>query len=278
MPSIELAGRVDVARHGDVDDEQWPTLAAAHQRGQFVGLDHERRGAGRRDQQVDAGERGGQLGEPNRCAVDTRRELDGVFPRAVGDGDRRDARIMQRTNEPFAHLARAEHQHRDAVERTQPLARHRDGGLRHRGDVAADRRLGAGPLAGLDRVTEQRREHRAGGVFVLARLPRPPHLTEHFVFAHDRRVETGGHTEEMANRLLVVVRVEVVGEEFGRLVGDGREELAHVLIRAVELFDVGVDLGAVARRQDDGFGHVGAIDEVGQRLRQARIVDAHPFE
>ena len=50
---------------------------------------------------------------------------------------------------------------------------------------------------------------------VLGELPRLAHLAEDLALADDHRVEAGGHAEEVRDRAVVVVRVQVVGELVG---------------------------------------------------------------
>ena len=84
--------------------------------------------------------------------------------------------------------------------------------------MAADAGLGAHPLARLDRVAEQAGELRRGA-FAHRGLPRLAHLAEDLALADDHRVEAGGDREQVRDRGVVVVRVEQVGEVFGRGAG-----------------------------------------------------------
>jgi hypothetical protein len=76
----------------------------------------------------------------------------------------------------------------------------------------------------------------------------------------------------------VVVRVHVVGQVLGRHEGQLRDGVAEVAHARVEALDRGVDLGAVARREDDRLAHVVPADEVGQHLGQAVGRDGGPLE
>ena len=76
-------------------------------------------------------------------------------------------------------------------------------------------RLGADPLARLDRVAEQPRQSCGAVSFSDRGLPRVAHLAEDLALADDHRVEAGRDREEVRDRGVVVVRVEVVGELVG---------------------------------------------------------------
>ena len=178
----------------------------------------------------------------------------------------------------LAHLAGAEHEAGAAGEPAEALGRHGDRGLGDRRDVAADGGVGAGPLAGLERVAEQQVEGRAGGALLAGPLPRLLDLAEDLALAEHGGVEAGGDAEEVGDGRRVVVDVEVVGEVLGREEGDLGEEVADVLVGAVEPLGDGVDLGAVAGGEHHGLGHVGARDQVVQGLRQRGIADGHALE
>ena len=75
----------------------------------------------------------------------------------------------------------------------------RDGGLRDGGDVAGDAGLGAGPLAGLERVAEQQVQARTRRALLLSAVPRHLHLAEDLALAEHGGVEPGGHGEEVGD-------------------------------------------------------------------------------
>ena len=77
---------------------------------------------------------------------------------------------------------------------------------------------------------------------------------------------------------VVVVDVEVVAEVLRREERHLGEEVADVLVGAVEALGDRVDLGAVARGEHDGLGDVLAGDEVVEGLGQRGVADGHPLE
>ena len=64
------ARRVDVARHGQVDQKQRAPGALRHHLGQRFALDHVMRRAGRRDHDVGIHKQRGQLLEAHRAAAE----------------------------------------------------------------------------------------------------------------------------------------------------------------------------------------------------------------
>ena len=119
------------------------------------------------EQHVAVDERVGDLVEGDGPTAHASRQRLDRGSGAVGDDDLADAGAGEREGHASTHLARAEHEHAAVVERAEPLGRERDRGRRHRHRVAADRGLGAGALADLDRVAERAREQRAAGALVL---------------------------------------------------------------------------------------------------------------
>ena len=151
-------------------------------------------------------------------------------------------------------------------------------GLRHRRGAAGDGRVGAGPLADLERVAEQQVERRTGGALLAGLLPRVADLAEDLALAEDDAVEPGGHREQVGHGRRVVVDVEVVAEVLGGQEGGLGQEVADVLVGPVELLGHRVDLGAVARGEHDGLGHVLAVHQVVEGLRERGVADGHPLE
>ena len=114
--------------------------------------------------------------------------------------------------------------------------------------------------------------------FAHCRLPGLSYLPEDLALAHDHGVETGRDREEMADGSFVVIRVEQVGEIVGRRTRIVGEERAHVTDGGMEVRAARVHLGAVARREHDGFAHMRPRHERVQRLRQIGLAEGHPLE
>ena len=80
--------RVDVARHGDVDEQQRSSLSRGHHVLELVSLDDVVGRVGRRDDDVGLLQLFGQLLEAHGAALETLGEADGAVVVAVGDEDR----------------------------------------------------------------------------------------------------------------------------------------------------------------------------------------------
>ena len=119
-----------------------------------------------------------------------------------------DARAREREGHALAHAPGAEHEHAPVVERAEPAGGQRHRGRRHRHRVPADRGLGAGPLAHLDRVAEGARQaagrcadSRSAAFHASRTWPR---ISPSPMIIESR---PGGHPEEVRHRGVVVVRV-----------------------------------------------------------------------
>ena len=82
-------GRIDVARHRDVDQEQGLSIPRAHHGVELVALDDVVRRVRRRDDDVGALELGRQLVEAHGMPAEALREADRAVVVAVGDEHRR---------------------------------------------------------------------------------------------------------------------------------------------------------------------------------------------
>ena len=140
-----------------------------------------------------------------------------------------------------------------------------EGGADQRRRGAVDVGLGAGALADPERLLEQHVEGRADGAELLAEPERVAGLAEDLALADGHRVEPGRDLEQVRDRAVVVVDVEVRQHRVGGLAGPLDEQPGELLDRAVEPVDVGVDLDPVAGRDD---GRLGDVLAGGHGLRQ----------
>jgi hypothetical protein len=138
--------------------------------------------------------------------------------------------------------------------------------------------LGAGPLADAEGLLEERVQRRANGADLLAAAQRVAGLPEDLALTERHRVEPGHDLEEVGDGAVVVVDVEVRQHRLGGLAGPLDEQPGHLLHAAVEAVDVGVDLEAVARRDDGRLGDVLAGRDVVDELVDAVSVERHPLE
>ena len=139
-------------------------------------------------------------------------------------------------------------------------------GADERGRGPVDVGLGVGALADAQGLLEERVERRSDRAVLLAEAEGVPGLAEDLALAEDHRVEAGRDLEEVRDRALVVVDVEVRQQRLGGLLGPRDEEAGEVLDAAVEAVDLGVDLEPVARDDRGGLGDVLAGDDVGDQL------------
>ena len=205
-----------------------------------LGAQDEARGARRRDDHVDVGERGGEAVELQTVTAEARGERTGGVGRPVGDvGDRRAARRQVGRCE-LADPAGADQQHAPAVELAEHLRRERRGSRRDRGRALTDRGLAPNALAERQRLAEDPVEQPSGR----DGLERSTHLAEDLAFARDERVEPRRHPEQVQGGVLVVQTVEHVVE---RLAGKRGQCVCRVLLETT----AEIDLGAVARREAD---------------------------
>ena len=84
--------------------------------------------------------------------------------------------------------------------------------------------------------------------------------------------------EQMSDRRLVVLAVQVRSEFVGREPTEFAEELAQVAVGTMELLGDGVHLGAVAGRQHDGLADVRTRHQSVDRLGDRMIGDRHALE
>ena len=266
--------RVDVVRQGEVDDGERAGAAAA--RGHHVGEADQRLGrAGAGDDDVGGGELVAQRGQRHRRGGVLRGEPLGVGGGAVEHRDAAGSTAGEVRHGERRHRTGAEHdgtctgdRHRAALER----------GGDEGGSGAVDVGLGVRALADAQGLLEEGVEGRADGAVLLAHAQRLAGLAEDLALADDHRVEAGRDLEEVGDRALVVVDVEVRQQGLGRLRSALHQEAGEVLDTAVEAVDLGVDLEAVARDDGRGLGDVLAGDDVGDQLDGAVGVEREALE
>ena len=86
-------------------------------------------------------------------------------------------------------------------------------------------------------------------------------LAEDLTFAEDQRVQAGSDVEQVVDAGFSRIDVEI-GRFISRTAGCVEEEVAQGLFIIAHVVDDGIDFGAVARRQDDGFAQAAVIVEM----------------
>ena len=207
--------RIDVARHGDVDEEHGPVAAAMHEGLSVLAAEDGMRRAGGADDDVGFGGCFVELIEGDDPAVEGLGKLAGALLRAVGDEDGACSLLHEMAGCEFAHFSCADEEDGAAVERAEDFAGQFDGDRGDGDGVGADGGFGADALGcgegGLEEMFELAGDGASGAgdgksVFDLA---------ENLRFADDHGVEAGGDAEEMANGLLIAVLVDVRRENCG---------------------------------------------------------------
>ena len=139
------AARLDVARHGEVDQQQRPAAAHGHHLGERLALDHVVGGARGGDDDVGVGQLLGQLLEAHRMAAEALGEPDRAVVVAVGDEDRLDALGCQGAGGELCGLARADDQHAAVLELPERPLGELDRDRRDRERALGDAGLRCGP-------------------------------------------------------------------------------------------------------------------------------------
>ena len=276
---LDFAGRrLHIARHRDVDDEERAVAPRPHD-GLDVRLgENRRRRAGRGDDDVAGAEHGVEL-FPRRGAgaADRLRCPRRVRHRPADDRDVLDGLRLHVQRGELAHFAGADDRDAPAAEVAENLARERDGRVAHRDRARAEAGLGPHPLADGERRVEQPVEHRARRVGVGGERVRVLHLAENLRLAHDERVEAGRDAEQVARDVQIGDVVHVRRD----LAGGDAVEVAHeahqILARLRRLVARDVELGAVARRDDNRFARRAALGERAQRVGDAARLEVDAF-
>ncbi|CAB4734111.1 unannotated protein [freshwater metagenome] len=150
-----------------------------------------------------------EIGERVHTAADTGSERNGAFNGAVGNCDLTDAGTTQRHCRSLGHLAGADDEYAPSAELTESFLRHLDGCVRDTRRAASDCRLGTGPLADLERVTEEEVERGLGATLHPGEFPCVTDLAEDLALAEHCRVQTGGNLEQVRDGGVVVLAVQV---------------------------------------------------------------------
>jgi len=247
------AGRIDVARDGDVDEEQRvPTVA--YRGGHPLLGDHVVRGGGRRYDDVGLGHALEQIVVADRLTVEFLGELRGALVGAVRDQHAAHAVADEMLRGEFAHLAGAQDQHTASVERLEHALGEFDRRVADRDGILADLRLGTHALADLEALAEQLVEHAAARPVAEGVVVGFFDLAEDLGLAQNHRVERCDNAEQVLDDRLALMDVQIADEFVA----------VQVVIVGHEVDDCGgavvtrrgdrVDLRAVARGDDDRFG------------------------
>ena len=197
-------------------------------------------------------ERWAKLGPRNRAAFELPRQSFGGRERATRDGDLVDALRAQVDAGELGHLAGTEDEHVPPGEITEDLPRQFDCRVADRNGALAEAGFAAHSLADGEGRMEQAMRHRAGELQLARGCVGRLDLTKNLRLADDERVEAGRDAEEMPRRVDAAVAVQVLGEtrrvDFVVVAKEAPEGVAGGIG-----FADGVDLGAIAGRENDSF-------------------------
>ncbi len=119
-----------------------------------------------------------------------------------------------------------------------------------------DAGLGVGPLADPQGLLQQIAQHPSRIAGALGRAQRLAHLAEDLALADGHRVEPADDGEQVRDRPVLVVHVEVLGQVLERHAGGRRQRRPEVGQAAVEGRDIGVQLDPVAGGQGQHLADV----------------------
>ena len=228
-------GRIEVARHGQVEHQQRPLAAAPPRSAESrPGVTIGSPAAVVLITRSAAARASGSSSQGRASAAPLPGQLAGPLEMPVDHGDPPRALVAEVTQRFLGHLARADHQRLLVVESLEDLPG--EVGHGHAGNAHAalvDGRFGGHAAGDADGRLKGRVQQRPGVVVLDGRLVRLLHLGENLRLAHHHAVQAGGHGEQVPHRLLADVviqvrrdlgRIELVeaGQEAGHLLAAGR--------------------------------------------------------
>ncbi len=264
---------VEVARHGDVDEEDGPVTPVLERTLDTLTRDDVVRRRGGADDDVGGGQVPFEVLEGHGAAADPVGQLLRGAERAVGDEDVLDAVRLEVRGGELAGLAGAHDEHGVVLELAEHLEGQLDGRGAHAHRALADGRLGAHALADFERVPEQAVEDDAGATALAGLLVGGLHLGDDLRLADDHRVEARGDAEQVGDgrvpRVAVEARLELADGHSGVL----RQALDGSLARRQRVATVEVQLGAVAGAQSEGFAGGPAVQQLLGHAQRAALVE-----
>ena len=267
-------GRVDVARHAQIDHEHGAMLAPSQRLTHRRQVDERIRTAGAGDQDIRLGQMGFQIGQADAESLDALGQRDGAADVAVGDDDASDALGVQMTGTQADHLAGAHHERGVFAKVAEDAPREvgRNGGDRYR--LGADERVGSDPFGCGEAASEQPIQPMADMAVFEREAIGLLELTQDLGLADHHGVQSGCDTQEVAHHGIARQPIQA-GVEFGA---------RHVPIAAQPVDDrlvvlgAKIKFGAVAGGQEHHFLDRRLPAGVGQRPRHIAcgIGDAFP--
>ncbi len=201
-------GGIDVARHGNVDEENGAALAlAVHALGVLASED-DVRAAGGGEHNVGLGQMLPAVFEANGDAVQQSSQLDGFLVGTVDHPEGIGAVGDQVARGKLAHFSGAEHKNVTLFERAEDLFGELDGGIGNGNGGGSDGSFIADALGHAERFLENGVEEAAGGAGLLRASPCGLHLPGNFGLADHHGVEAGGDAKDVRDGFFVVEAIE----------------------------------------------------------------------
>ncbi len=214
-----LHRRVDVARHGNIDQEQRPVAPHPHQTRHLVSGQQDLRAAGRGHQDVRLLHRAEAIVKLDRPAPTFRGQSRRAVKRAVRDQHRMRALLCQVAHHRLAHLPGPDGDYRLAGQAiAENLLRQLDRHAPDRGRSPTHPRAGPYLLDRLEGFLEQPVEHLAGEPRVAGPVVGPLDLAGNLRLTQHHRVQPARHAEQVPHRVLVFVDVDM-RPEIGPVIG-----------------------------------------------------------
>ena len=249
---------IDVARDGDVDEEHGAVAAALQEGVAVLAAEDGVRRAGGGDDDVGFAGSLVELLEGDDAAVEGLGEGARTLQGAVGDEDGAGALLDEVTCGEFAHFTCADKEDGAALKRAEDLAGELDGDGRDGDGIGPDFGLGADLLRRGKRALEQVLKVAANCAGGTGDGEGFLDLAENLRLAHDHGIEAGGDAEEMANRVLVAVLIDVRREEIGVEIEVAMQEGGEV---GVGRFEGGENLDAITGGDNHALGDAGGSGE-----------------
>ena len=150
-------------------------------------------------------------------------------------------------------------------------------GKAHRHRPLADGRLRPHAFSDADRGQQQFVQHRAGQPRLSSDLKRVLHLSEDLLLPYDHRIQSRGHSKQMANRVLSGQPIQIGGHLLRGYRTIRAYEMHQRLLSSALLLHVGVYLAPIARGQDESLLYLLLFDQEPHRRRPRLRVEHEPI-
>ena len=269
-------GRVDVAGHGQVDEDQRAKPSPACDLGQLNVLDEEASGRGAGHHDVDTLQVAGHLIQWDGRGTEVSRNLGATREGTVGDGQFGQAVVQQRPGYHPAVLSRSDEQGRPAFQAAQHLAREFDAGPPDAHRLAGDPGLATHALCHQQSPVHHAVQHRPCRVALLGDAVGLTHLADDLRLAQDHRVQAAGHAKQVPDRSISAVLVQVgqcPARDQAATLGQPGRHLGNVLAFSGH----SVQFHPVAGRQQQGFGAHAFAAQIPEQLGDRRRRHGQPL-